>query len=528
METGYLRKQVFLLLNQLLVIVYLGYEYLHAQELEASDIFPMILISIIIADAIYIGCMNLKNSRMLSRFSLLLTLVAWYFLFILDRQGVFLILLSLAGAVIFYATIRFILAFFFQGFTYQFQKQTDLLLTISCLLTLCMKFVNDKWFALLFLIQMVLGTAVCIFLFIVHKKRILFVLKSERKNFLISAFVVITIFISYVLCFGKQQEYVAGLGAYLILFLPLSSIHSIALKNRKETTFAFLLNNSQIAILSACFVSCFVIIGILMKCTISEVFIIIHCILWFILLYFTLLYNRIKTSAFINIESFPAMQENSYIHTLVQIQKEENLKKDFSNYLHDEVLQDLLSIKNMMIKATRPEIRNIILQTLDNLNVSIREQMQEYHPVILKSLTIKENFQNLIEAVQKTYPTKKIHVAFDCDDKLFLVDPYNYIVYRILKELVTNSFKHSQASHLNITLTQENENIELIVQDDGAGISSKIRNDTHMHKGLDSIREQLASLSGSILTEPVTPSGLRVTVRIPMRGEDSYAYFVNR
>ena len=91
-----------------------------------------------------------------------------------------------------------------------------------------------------------------------------------------------------------------------------------------------------------------------MKCTISEVFIIIHCILWFILLYFTLLYNRIKTSAFINIESFPAMQENSYIHTLVQIQKEENLKKDFSNYLHDEVLQDLLSIKNMMIKATRP------------------------------------------------------------------------------------------------------------------------------------------------------------------------------
>lgn len=98
----------------------------------------------------------------------------------------------------------------------------------------------------------------------------------------------------------------------------------------------------------------------------------------------------------------------------------------------------------------------------------------------------------------------------------------------MLKELVTNTFKHSRALHLNVTLIQKKGNVELIVQDDGIGISSINQTDMYLHKGLNSIREQLLLLKGAIIIESAMPSGLRVTIRLPMKGEDSYAYFVNR
>ena len=42
---------------------------------------------------------------------------------------------------------------------------------------------------------------------------------------------------------------------------------------------------------------------------------------------------------------FETIQKNFYINGMYQSLREEEIKKDFSNYLHDEILQDLLSIK---------------------------------------------------------------------------------------------------------------------------------------------------------------------------------------
>ena len=107
-------------------------------------------------------------------------------------------------------------------------------------------------------------------------------------------------------------------------------------------------------------------------------------------------------------------KESKYNAALVQLQQEELLKTEFANFLHNDVLQDLLSIKNMTTKAHRPEVRELIIETLDKLNIHIREQMQDYHPVLLKNLTAKENYQNLIEDVSQTFPQRNISVSFAC------------------------------------------------------------------------------------------------------------------
>ncbi|WBL46146.1 hypothetical protein LOR37_15875 [Clostridium estertheticum] len=213
------------------------------------------------------------------------------------------------------------------------------------------------------------------------------------------------------------------------------------------------------------------------------------------------------------------------MNNIIQIYKEENIKNDFSNYLHDEVLQDLLSIKNMIYKLDKPQVKEIIIETLEALNNSIREEMQEYHPIMLKTFTSKENISNLLEMIKETYHRKKIPISFVCDDNLFLVEPYNLILYRMLRELVTNAFKHSKCIQIDVFLSQKKEKVELVVEDNGIGLDNI---DVKAHKGLASIHEQVRLLGGCMQIDSKKPSGLRVTIQITMRGDNSYEYFINR
>ena len=48
------------------------------------------------------------------------------------------------------------------------------------------------------------------------------------------------------------------------------------------------------------------------------------------------------------------IKESKYHVALQQLQREEQLNLEFANFLHDDILQDLLSVKNMMKKARPP------------------------------------------------------------------------------------------------------------------------------------------------------------------------------
>ncbi|MDG1623132.1 ATP-binding protein, partial [Bacillus mobilis] len=252
-------------------------------------------------------------------------------------------------------------------------------------------------------------------------------------------------------------------------------------------------------------------------------------IIWFVQLYFTLLFQDTKnTISNLNTKELKTLPDSSYVHNLVQIVKEEQLKSGFSNYLHDEILQDILAVKNMMNKSNKKEIHDMIVAALDHLSHTIRIEMQEYHPTLLKTLTLKENYRNLLKMIQKKFEMKHVNISFKCNDDLFLVEPYQLVIYRILKELITNAFKHSNCSQIHVDLTQQNGEIRLIVKDDGKGLTTTEADILNGHKGLNSIKEQLLLLNGEMTISNSNPSGLCITIFIPMKGDDSYKHFINR
>lgn len=223
------------------------------------------------------------------------------------------------------------------------------------------------------------------------------------------------------------------------------------------------------------------------------------------------------------------IKNESRRHTaLAQLQWEEQLKLEFADFLHDNVLQDLLSIKNLMPKAERPDIQKIIAETLSHMNTYIREQMQEYHPVLLPKLTIKENYQNLLAYIAQSFPHRNVHITFDCPDSLFLAEPYPVFVYRLLRELITNVYRHSTGEKAWITLSQEKGIIMLCVRDDGtADADTLLSADTAKHRGLSLLTDRVNNMEGAVRITNHFPHGICIQITLPMKGDVSYQYFIS-
>lgn len=532
MKKAYEKRQLFILINQLLVILFMCHEYVQHSMVGTEKLILLIVISLIIFDSAYICYVNLKGNITLSRFTNLLILVSWQFLLSFSESSIFYALSTPFSVFILYKAIQFLLFFFFQDTAYAYKKGIDWILKTICVLTLIAFPLNDRLFALFFLVQWILSFVALIFLFLKHRKRIIFILKSEKIHLLKTGAIISISFIVHVTLFGKNPDHLSNFGWYIMIIFPLFSIHSIAFKNKKAIGKYLSYKEGNLLILSFLSFVSILSLGLLFNFNVMNYFIIIHTIFLIVLLHFTFVYRDVSSDLLNpNIEKGKNIQGNFYTHNLMLVAKEEELKRTVSNYLHDEILQDILSIKNMMSKSNKEEIYEMIIKVLDNLNVSIRGKMQEYHPTILKTLTLKENYSKLLEMIQRSHRAEKVDVTFNCKEDLFLVEPYNLVFYRILKELVTNAFKHSKCTEITVNLIQENDTIKLTVVDDGVGLEGYKKQilDNHKdHKGLNSIHEQIFLLNGKIDISQCIPSGVCISIQMPMKGDDSYQYFINR
>lgn len=85
-------------------------------------------------------------------------------------------------------------------------------------------------------------------------------------------------------------------------------------------------------------------------------------------------------------------------------------------------------------------------------------------------------------------------------------------VYRIISEMITNSFKHSKCTEINISLIREKELLHINFSDNGVGINFKNINKKH---GLDSIFNRVKFMNGTIETNSL-PGKTFFYIKLPL------------
>ncbi len=85
--------------------------------------------------------------------------------------------------------------------------------------------------------------------------------------------------------------------------------------------------------------------------------------------------------------------------------------------------------------------------------------------------------------------------------------------YRIVQECTTNAIKHSGASLLKISLTNSDDQLRILIEDDGKGFdATKVSNGF----GIAGIKERVDEIGGSVQFISKEGSGTSVSVRVPL------------
>lgn len=188
--------------------------------------------------------------------------------------------------------------------------------------------------------------------------------------------------------------------------------------------------------------------------------------------------------------------------------------------LHDSVGQFLTGIRllsaclvDYYLTETGPA-RDMALKLTtfaDDASASIRNIYRGLAPPTLYHEGLNQALRELIEQVNAASPEKCILIA----EGDVQVDSHEVKVnlYRIVQEAVNNAVKHAQASTIRVVLKADNEQISLLVQDDGKGFNTE--NIYVNSLGLYGMRRRASSINATLELESSPDQGTTVHITLP-------------
>jgi signal transduction histidine kinase len=204
---------------------------------------------------------------------------------------------------------------------------------------------------------------------------------------------------------------------------------------------------------------------------------------------------------------------------------EESARRTFSNYLHDRIGQTLFVLKirlEMMAKAEAdkqgPEAWKEIFRLMEKAIGDTRALSYEMSPSILNELGFEAALEWLVD---QTNSEHDLTVSFKKDGMVDLLDDtICTVLYRAVRELLTNVIKHAHAKHVSILMRQDDHQVVMDIKDDGTGFDTgnlKSLPDHNKGFGLFSIKERLQWHNGDMLITSTPGRGTQVTLRAPVR-----------
>ena len=153
------------------------------------------------------------------------------------------------------------------------------------------------------------------------------------------------------------------------------------------------------------------------------------------------------------------------------------------------------------------EAENLVYQVIEELTFLI----QEMYPVGLKE---KGLAASLREYVFEWESRTDIPAAVVIENERRLSLDVEQAIYRVIQESLSNVARHSQATHVQVTLIYRPALVESIILDNGCGFDPQTKAGGI---GLRSIRERIESLGGAVEIESASHCGTRVTVHVPLK-----------
>ncbi|MBE4586891.1 sensor histidine kinase [Vibrio navarrensis] len=200
------------------------------------------------------------------------------------------------------------------------------------------------------------------------------------------------------------------------------------------------------------------------------------------------------------------------LSTFYKVQQDQQIlilkeRNTIARELHDSIAQSLsclkikLSILQMDLSNLTKEQTSIIEEMREEVNVAysqLRELLTTFR-LKLDGLGFLPALENTIMDYNKKIGTQ-IRFSYELPANTISIHQSIHLI-QIIRELLNNVYKHAKASNVTLNLSIKNNNIFLVITDDGCGFSTSQESSRY---GLKIIGDRAQSLSGKwdILSSP--------------------------
>lgn len=202
-----------------------------------------------------------------------------------------------------------------------------------------------------------------------------------------------------------------------------------------------------------------------------------------------------------------------------KLQAEEEQRSQIGRDLHDGVGQMLayMSLFLNMIKAKAEydpaditQLEKTIKQTLEQ----VRTLSRTLAPPAIRDLGLRDSVVELVNSYGiLTKPVFKLRVYPQRDDEQLTLDK-KIVVFRVLQELLNNTFKYAGADTISIHLYFSDDQFFMEYADDGKGFDiTKIQKGV----GLDSMRSRIGFYKGHIDIQSSPGKGTKTLIQLPIQ-----------
>ncbi len=223
------------------------------------------------------------------------------------------------------------------------------------------------------------------------------------------------------------------------------------------------------------------------------------------------------------------------------MEAEEKERYNIADQLHDEV-GSMLSLAAMNISSVveKSEDGNQIFtklhkaqDILSTVAASIRDLSHRLTPIVIEKHGFRKAIEDLAETVNLSEKLKLETIIIGFSDLTptqgkneSSVYPVTFLnsLYRIIHELINNIVKHADAKHALLELVEHEDQISLMIEDDGIGISgfsSSVKADSLRDgKGLRNIKLKIEHLNGRMEISSKKDKGTIIICEIPTAYEN--------
>lgn len=228
--------------------------------------------------------------------------------------------------------------------------------------------------------------------------------------------------------------------------------------------------------------------------------------------------NRSKQKEILNREILKQQE----LRSKAVIDAEESERQRIGQDLHDGVGQLLsaakMNVSNLqsILKIENDEQQINLQNAIDMIDESAKEVRSISHNM-MPNMLIKSGLAKAIrEFVDKISSSGKLKVELEI---IGLDKPINKttesFLFRILQELINNIIKHSQANFVSIQLVRHDNEITLMVEDNGKGFNynKAMQQDG---AGIKNIISRVAFLNGNVNFDSTLDKGTTVVIELPV------------